>query len=173
MRPVTSTGHPAAGYTVKPDTKQAMCGDASFAAVDAGIAVCGPSAAYLPACWKSTNHTALCLRHATDKVLARITYTGSWDVPTKAAVTTPLNMRLEDGNHCQIRVGGAWGTVPKHSDWLGYASCDKDVNVYGASSNHGIDRTTTPWSVSLYNETSRQLSTGHVAVAYFVGTAAG
>lgn len=148
-----------------------MCGDGSPVAVDDGIAICSPSAAYLPACWKSTDSTALCLRNATDKVLVRLPYTGAWGNPTKPSVTSPLNMRLADGDRCQIRVGGAWGTVPEHPDWLGFASCTKDGDVFGPASGDGIDRSTKSWTATLYNERTQKLSTQHVAVAYLVGTA--
>lgn len=177
IRPVTAAGLPAPGYTAKVEsdlgTMPMNCDTVgSPAAVSNGITQCGASAAYLPVCWKSTNNTALCLRYATDKVLIRITYSGAWGAPKKPSRPSPLGMTLADGDRCQIRIGGAWGYVPSHPGWVGFASCDKGADVYGPPNGDGINRANPSWSVSLYNGSTRKVTTQQVSVAYEVGTAA-
>lgn len=177
VRPVTASGKPVAGYTVKNESMTVSCGsDASLAATDDNIASCGASAAYLPACWKSTNNTALCLRDATEKVLVRVDLgegfgVPAWGAPKKNAHPSPLTMKLADGQKCKIRVGGAWGQVPQHPSWMGFAFCDKG-DVYGPPNGDGIDRSTSPWTVQIYKYQNRTVTPQHVAVAYLVGTAA-
>lgn len=171
IRPVTASGRPVKGYTITDEGMAVTCSDGSLSAVDDGIAECGASAAYLPACWKSTDNTVLCLRNAAKKTLVREKLDGSWGAPKKVSTPAPLNMRLADGDNCQIRIGGAWGQVPQHPSWVGFASCTR-ADIYGPPNGDGIDHTTKSWTVQLYNETSGSLRTGHVLVAYLVGTAA-
>jgi len=54
VRPVDAHGHPVAGWSVHRERDLTVsCSEGSSpAAVDDGIAFCGPSAAYTPACWK-------------------------------------------------------------------------------------------------------------------------
>ena len=43
------------------------------------------------------------------------------------------------GQQCDVRVGGAWGTLPSHPHWVGFYSCAHG-SVYGPASGDGIDR---------------------------------
>src|SRR5580693_4933648 len=68
VRPVTSAGKPAKGYSVSHSYAHSGvdCGDgasSSPGAVSANIDYCSPSAVYAIACWKaSTAHAVLCLQ---------------------------------------------------------------------------------------------------------------
>lgn len=169
VRPVTSDGQPASGWTVKRLRGRASCWGTSPSAVQSGIATCSPSALYLPSCWESTGQTVLCLQDPAARVLVRVRYTGSY--PQTAAPTRPepQGLVLGDGEHCRIRVGGAWGTVPGHPRWVGFYSCDGG-DVYGSRRSGGIDRSAPVWQVHLVDE-DNTVTTRRVRSVTYVGTA--
>jgi len=169
VRPVHADGTPAAGWTVHRERGRVFCDGASPAAVRRGIVSCSPSAAYVPACWRSAHHTVLCLRDPSVHVLVRIRYAGAFPEVAKPAVATPLAMRLFDGVFCQIRVGGAWGVPPGHPHWVGFDSCDSGGDVYGPRRDDGIIRTRPLWWVRQVD--GQEVHRRAVRTAYLVGTA--
>jgi hypothetical protein len=157
--------HPERGVSVQ-------CGGPAPAAVDDGIGACFPSAEYLPACWKSHDHTALCLRDARHHSLVRVRYTGAFGSPTAPHQATPQDLTLAGGQQCKIRVGGAWGQLPSHPKWVGFYSCAHG-SVYGPALGDGITRTASRWTVELWRSGTRQrVVTRGIGTAYYVGTAA-
>src|SRR5689334_1225626 len=108
VRPVHANGTPAAGYSVTNESIPGLsCGGSSPSAVDDNIVYCSPSAAYTVSCWKSRNHTVLCLRDPLKKHLVRIHYSGGI-APTHAPNRpTPQAITLFNGSYCMIRDGGA------------------------------------------------------------------
>lgn len=173
VRPVDAAGRPAAGYTVKRERLGAgiTCWGASPSAVESGIAICGPSAAYLPACWKSRNHTVLCLRDARSTQLVRVRYEGRFRTRGLQEVASPINLDLPK-QQCGIRVGGAWSYPPSHPRWVGYYFCQRG-GIYGPSDgNGGIDRSSDTWTVRFWNESGPRVPQRRVETAYVVGTAA-
>jgi len=173
VRPVHADGTPVAGYTVRREHIDGFtCTDASPVAVDANIDFCGFSATNTVACWKSTHHTALCLRDPWTKVLVRIRYTGSFAKQAAPAHPMPQAMRLMDGNRCWVRDGGAWTGVTGHPHWYGTYSCQTG-DVYGRGD--GIKESSQPWRVHVVTNASmpnQHISVHRVARAIFVGTAA-
>jgi hypothetical protein len=173
VRPVQADGRPVHGYTVTREHIPGFtCQDPSTVAVDAGIDFCGFSATDTMACWKSTHHTALCLRDPWTKKLARIRYSGTF--VEKAAVKHPLPqaLRLMNGERCWVRDGGAWGWVTGHPSWSGAYGCQHG-DVYGPGT--GISKRTDPWRVhEVYDAGSpdQKIVDRRVGTAYFVGTAA-
>jgi hypothetical protein len=170
VRPVTAAGTPAPGWTIHRERGRAFCDGAAASAVSAGIVSCSPSAAYLPACWRSGHHTVRCLRDPLQHALVRMRYSGTLPPATKPATPMPLTMRLFDGHACQLRIGGA-GAAPKaHPRWTGYYSCDDGGDVFGPRSDDGVIRTHPLWWV---REVYDLKSVYHRAVrtAYLVGTA--
>ena len=175
VRPVHANGTPAAGFSV---TNQSIpgglsCGGTSPSAVDDNIIYCSPSAAYTVSCWKSRNHTVLCLRDPLKKKLVRIHYSGSI-APTQApSRPSPQALTLFSGNYCLIRDGGAWGMVKGHPLWNGNYSCVHNA-IYGRGD--GINRTVNPWTVHIVNNvnnnTPNAIVVRHVRTAYYVGNAA-
>lgn len=171
VRPVTADGAAAPGWRVHRERDgSASCSDPSVAAVDDGIAECYPSALYLPSCWKSSDHTVLCLRDVTRKVLVRVRYRGAFPDVTAPEQPSPQALRLNHGQRCTLRVGGAWGTVPSHPSWLGFYSCDHG-SVYGPPDGDGIDRDEPAWRVHLVHPDD-SVVVHSVRTAYLVGTAA-
>ena len=169
VRPVTSAGTAVSGYTVRREKGAASCSDQSVAGLRRGIDTCYPSAMYLPSCWKSTNHTALCLRDVGVKELTRVRYSGSFRTHTAVKNPAPQAIRLTNGATCRIRVGGAWGTPPQHPQWLGFYSCSNG-DVFGPANGDGIDRSQKVWRVHILRADD-SLVTRKVDKAYFVGTA--
>ncbi|HEY2296416.1 MAG TPA: hypothetical protein VGH43_01710 [Jatrophihabitans sp.] len=178
VRPVHANGTPVAGYTVTNWHIQGGldCGHGlpspSSSAVDDNIVYCGPSAAYTMSCWKSRNHTVLCLRDPQKKHLVRVRYAGSI-APTHAPHhPSPQALTLFTGSYCTIRNGGAWPMVNGHPNWFGHYSCSHN-GIYGRGD--GINRSFNPWTVHVVNNTRN--NTPHAIVirrvrtAYYVGTA--
>lgn len=170
VRPVTADGHAAPGWTVHRERLGGIdCWGSSVSAVDDGIAICGPSAAYLPSCWKSRRHTVLCLRLVTDDVLVRVRRSGAYPDTPAPAEPTPQGLLLANGQRCAIRVGGAWGTVPDHPDWVGFYSCERG-DLYGPPNGDGINRHHPVWRVHLVRADGTVV-TRRVEQATYVGNA--
>jgi hypothetical protein len=172
VRPVDASGNPGTGWTVKRLRHSSVfCDGTAPAAVDDAILECFPSAEYLPACWKSHHHTALCLRDARTKALVRVHYTGHFGTATAPKQPSPQDLDLVNGQKCDIRVGGAWGQLPTHPNWVGFYSCARG-SVYGAPSGDGVNRSNPTWTVHVWKSgTKHHVTTRGVDTAYFVGTA--
>lgn len=138
--------------------------------MDDGITICGPSAAYLPSCWRSRRHTVLCLRQVADEMLARVRYSGAYPDSAAPSRPRPQGLLLVNGQRCAIRIGGAWGTVPGHPQWVGYYSCSRG-DVYGPPSGDGINRRRPVWRVHLVRGDG-SVVTRRVQQAGYVGDAA-
>jgi hypothetical protein len=180
VRPVTSTGHLAAGYTLATEPTGSV--DCSFAdpspgAVSRNVEFCSPSAEYAVACWKSAvAHRVLCIRNPRHKQVVRIPRTGAF-APTALAPAldrAPLGMTLGNGAYCSIRDGGAWSSLHSHPTWSGTYSCTNGSVVWAPPTSHhwGINEIDPSWTV----RTAPASGVGsvvirHVVKAWFVGTA--
>jgi len=171
VRPVDSAGHAVSGWTVTREKGVTVqCDGPAPAAVDDGIGICFPAAEYLPACWKSHHRTVLCLRDARAKELVRLRFSGRFATPTAPKHPSPQDLVLAHGQACSIRVGGAWGVLPTHPNWLGYYSC-RHGSVYGPARGDGVDRSAKQWTVRIWKSgTKHRVVHRSVATAYFVGT---
>lgn len=171
VRPVDASGQARPGWTVhRMKGVTVDCGGAAAAAVDNGIYECFPTAAYLPACWPSSHHTVLCLRDARERKLVRVRYTGRLGAATQPRLPSPQDLVLAGGQVCELRIGGAWGTLPTHPNWVGFYSC-KHGSVYGPPSGDGVNRSDEPWTVHVWKGGTRHdVVRRSVVTAYFVGT---
>ena len=172
VRPVHADGAPAAGWSVTRERGYSVqCWGPSASGVTRGISTCGASADYLPSCWKSRDHTVLCVRDVRTKKLVRVRYTGAYPAAPAPARPSPQGLQLGDGERCAIRIGGAWGSPPSHPQWVGWYSCTRS-SVYGPESRRdGIIRSTTPWKVDTWvNGTEDRIVRRNVTAAYYVGT---
>lgn len=176
VRPVHANGTPAAGYSVTRETRTdgVLCWGASDNAVDPGIDYCGASVTYTEACWKSSNHTVLCLRDPQRRHLVRIRYTGTYHRTAVSAHPKPQALQLFTGMYCLVRDGGTWPMVKGHPNWYGQYNCGR-LGMYGPGRD-GINRSVNPWSVHLVrnpdNNTPHAIVVRRVEVAYYVGNAA-
>jgi len=172
VRPVHSDGTPVAGYTVHREHIDGFtCLEASPVAVNKNIDYCGFGATYTMACWKSKDHTVLCLRNPWSTDLARIRYSGTFTRHAAPANPLPQGLRLMDGNSCLVRGGGAWPEVTGHPHWFGTYSC-RTGSVYGRGD--GINESTQPWRVEVVENPSlpdQKITEHRVRKAFFVGTA--
>jgi hypothetical protein len=175
VRPVHRDGTPVAGYTVQrehiPDFT--CTGAPSPVAVDDNVRFCGPSVTYTVACWKSRNHTVLCLRDPRKKVLARIRYVGAFRPVRALNKPSPQALSLFNGTYCLIRDGGAWPQVKGHPHWFGTYSCSNGTFLYGLGRD-GIVRSHTPWQVHMvrfHRDGTQTITTRAAKVARYVGTA--
>lgn len=169
VRPVTATGGPAPGWAVHRESGTTDCRGGSSSAVDGGITFCMPTATYLPSCWRSSDHTVLCVRDTTSHRLVRMRYSGSFPTAKPHRRPMPQDLVLGSGVHCSVRVGGAWGPAPGHPSWVGYYSCSTG-DLYGPTGGDGIDRSHPAWPVHLVTKDGHVV-TRTVRQANVVGTA--
>lgn len=180
LRPVTSAGRAAPGYTTAfdPPDEELNCGGSrpgagpSPVAVDAGIVSCGPSAAYALACWNgSSATTALCYRDPWRREVTQIHTGGRLPAERASELPLPLGLELSDGTRCSLRDGGAWATLDVRHDMFGIYSCRNGMAVWASSSSDIIDRSRALWNVRLAPMSGHgELHTATVRTAYFVGT---
>jgi hypothetical protein len=181
VRPVTASGHAAAGFTVKRQDPgfpvDCSYADPSPGAVSRNIEFCSPSAAYAVACWKAAQAgKVLCMRNPRSHKLYLIAREGKFAKTRLASPRdrAPLAFVLTDGSTCQIRDGGAWGQPPHHPNLYGAYSCDR----WGAAwlhakgdrgdSHNGVDESNPSWRI---RTGEKKIIWRHIATAYFVGTA--
>jgi len=178
VRPVTSTGHPAPGFTLQSEPTGSVDCTAKLpspGAVDANIDFCSPSAEYAIACWKSAvRQRVLCFRDPQSKKVYRIPRTGVF-APTAAppvADRAPLLMVLMDGDRCSIRDGGAGGSLTNHPNLYQTYYCINDGQVWASATSHhfGVNEANASWTVKTAPAGNHPLTTRHVKKAYFVGT---
>jgi hypothetical protein len=177
VRPVTSTGHVRAGFTVSGEPSgQVDCSvaDPSPGAVNRNIEFCSPSAEYAIACWKAAApHKVLCMRNPRGKRVYRIARLGAF-APTALAPhrqRAPLAMNLGDGDHCSIRDGGTGAIRQGHPQWVNTYYCVHDGVVWQkpGAAHLGVNESSASWTVVTGGATG-PLVTRHVAKAWFVGT---
>src|SRR3954469_4948617 len=175
VRPVHANGTPVHGYTVTREDEGSgfLCRNASWSAVDPNIYFCGWSASNTVSCWKSTNHTVLCLRDPRVKQLVRIRYDGTITHVAARRRPSPQELLLGIGNKCLIRIGGAWASPPAQPTWVGWYFCWGHFgDVYGPRGGDGINRSHSQWTVYTTDPIrTRTITTRRVAIAYYVGTA--
>lgn len=179
VRPVTSSGHAAAGFTVMSEPTGSV--DCSFAepspgAVSPNIEFCSPSAEYAIACWKAAKrHHVYCMRDPRKKQVALIPRAGAYadTAIAKRRDRAPLLIVLGDNDVCTMRSGGTGGTLPDHPKLYATYYCVRDGAVWApASPAHlGINESTKVWTVrTAVAGSSNSLRTRRVKTAYFVGT---
>lgn len=173
VRPVTAAGRPVRGWTVEREPGRVDCSGPSPSAVNPDIVSCYPTVMSLRACWKSADHTVLCVRDAREHTLVRVHYTGRFPSVDAPAEPAPMNLALTHADRCLIRNGGAWGAPPEHPRWIGFYSCEGDGSVYAPPrSRDGIDRSEALWSVRLWRSRRDDIVRRDVRTVYYVGTAA-
>lgn len=177
LRPVTSAGRPAPGYsrTVEHgDGVDCSYSQASPAAVDPNILYCSPDAEYAIACWRAAApHRVLCLRNARVKQVVSIYRNGVMATARPYKVRAPLDLVLGNGKYCTIRAGGAGASLRGHPQWAAYYYCLGNVAIWAPMSapNWGVNRSHKVWTVKVArSDGTGTLVTRAVARAWFVGT---
>lgn len=110
---VGPNGQPINGYQEAPAQGNVVevndCTTPSPSAVANNVYYCSPSAAGAGTCWPSTAESQLCVDNPWDKSLHRVTYGDSLPPVQATATPDPFALALDDGTHCLLRNGGAWG----------------------------------------------------------------
>jgi hypothetical protein len=180
LYPVTSSGRPAAGYSVTSSNQSIDCSSyvvASPVARSAGILRCSPDSAGAMACWHAQDpHRALCLTDPAQRRLISYPLTGGFgSAPPRAAV--PFGLLLSDGTRCGLRNGGAWPQPVLHPDWQGYYLCGGGTAVWAppsALATEGIDESRPAWTVQVGAQSGpSSYVTRTVVTAFYVATATG
>jgi hypothetical protein len=178
VRPVTSTGNVATGFTMHTEPTGSVDCSAKLAspgAVSPNINFCSPSAEYAVACWNSSAaHRALCMRNPRSKDVYRIPRTGAFAATAVPPVKfrAPLLVKLADGDFCAIRDGGAWGSLTGHPELTGTYACIHAGIVWASSTarHFGVDESHPLWTVRTAPAGNHALVTRHIVKAWFVGT---
>lgn len=144
---------------------------------------CGPSAAYLPACWPmyieddSTLAPAFplyCMRSPLDQTVIEF-HPADQEISVTKDVddvlgpdAIPWSVVLDNGAHCAIRIGGAWGTAP---DGFVYSyGCDDDHLLLARESDgQTFDRSGSLWIATAQEGESPEATEVSVTTAYFAG----
>lgn len=144
---------------------------------------CGPSAAYLPACWPMyiEDDTTLapgfpmyCMRSPFDESVIEfhpfdqeISVTKDVDDVT-GPDALPWVVQLDNGARCSIRIGGAWGVAP---DGFVYSYGCEDDHLLLARDSDGqtFDRSGALWFATAQQGDSPEATEVAVTAAYFAG----
>jgi hypothetical protein len=177
LAPVNSHGVAASGWTVDDETRTGQGIDcssntASPAAKSGNIYYCFPTAAAANACWaSSTPGQMLCLHDPWSHVLTATTATHPTSGPaTRSRNPVPLGLELANGEHCQLRNGGAWESRGTDPVLFGYYGCGQDDIVWAAQDATGLDTSAARWTVVIGSWTG-PLTIQAVDKAYYVATA--
>jgi hypothetical protein len=108
---VGSQGQAVNGYhETPPDGDVVVSGcETSPSAVADDVYSCSPSAAGAATCWPSTPGSLLCVDNPWEQRLHRVTYNGQLPPVQPTSSPVPFALALDDGTHCLLRNGGAWG----------------------------------------------------------------
>ncbi|OBI22713.1 hypothetical protein [Mycobacterium sp. E2497] len=183
---VGPAGQPINGYKESPPEGNVVvvddCSTASPSAVADDVYYCSPSAAGAGTCWPSTPGSLLCVDDPWQQRLHRVSYSGPLPPVRPSATPDPFALTLDDGTHCLLRNGGAWG-----------GRADGYVGVYGCGDPHAnlavlwlpsqgagscIDRSSAVWTVKVGqlgapNAALPPPQTRAVAGAWLAGSKAG
>lgn len=153
---VGPSGQPINGY--KESTPEGNvfavndCSTPSPSATADNVYYCSPSAAGAGTCWPSTPGSLLCVDDPWDQRLHRVSYDGPLPPVRPPATPDPFALALDDGTHCLLRNGGAWGG--RADGYVGVYGCGPHANLavlWLPSQGAGtcIDRSSAVWTVKV------------------------
>lgn len=150
-------GQPINGYQEAPPEGNVStvsdCATPSPSSVAENVYSCSPSAAGAGTCWPSTPGSLLCVDDPWSQRLHRVSYTGTLPTVQPTATPDPFALTLDDGMHCLLRNGGAWGG--RADGYVGVYGCgEPQANLavlWLPSQGAGtcIDRSSPVWTVKV------------------------
>lgn len=149
-------GQPINGYKEPPPEGNVFavsdCSTPSPSAVADNVYSCSPSVAGAGTCWPSTPGSLLCVDDPWDQRLHRVSYDGTLPPVQPPATPDPFALALDDGTHCLLRNGGAWGG--RADGYVGVYGCGPGANLavlWQPSQGAGscIDRSSAAWTVKV------------------------
>lgn len=181
VRPVTSSGTLARGWSARSQNLTISCAGALFSPVaeSGDVLYCSPSAASAIACWHASDRSyAYCLPDPRTHTVDRFRLNGTTFSAAHPAEFPPAPQALDlvDGTRCSIRIGGAAARLQVHPDWVPYYFCgageDTAVWAQQSAADGGVRRADGLWTVQASAaDGTAPLRTIGVANAYFVATA--
>ena len=171
-------GQPVNGYHEnsgdQPVPDQADCTEASPAAVSAGVYRCYPTAYGADVCWPANGLYLLCMNDPWGKELHRIRASAALPQVSPPKSPQPVGLLLDDGTHCRLRNGGAWGYRFDHL--YAYYGCieGQRLDVLAPMGTDPIDRSAPMWTVKVGADEAPDSSalppvTHRVQTAWFAG----
>jgi hypothetical protein len=177
-RPVTAAGRPAPGYRVTVETSPRLdcsAGEPSPVAVDQDIVYCTPDYADAVACWKSSSaHHVLCLRDARHKTLVKLRVSGPTAGTSALPKRAPLDVQLNSGVTCALRVGGAGTSLKQHPSWSIFYFCSHGLAIWAPlnATNWGLNRAHPVWTAHVAASSGgKRVAKRGLSRTWFVGTA--
>jgi hypothetical protein len=155
--PVGPGGQPINGYQETPAQGNVVtvddCTTASPSALTPNIYACSPSAAGAGTCWPATPGSLLCVDNPWEQQMHRVGYSGPLPPVHPSSTPVPFALALDDGTHCLLRNGGAWGSRPDGLE--GAYWCEVPTGNLAVLFNphqgdgSGIDRSANAWTVKV------------------------
>ncbi|BBZ69794.1 hypothetical protein [Mycobacterium paraseoulense] len=154
---VGPSGQPINGYKETPPEGNVYavsdCSTPSPSAVAEDVYYCSPSVAGAGTCWPSTPGSMLCVDDPWQQRLHRVSYDRPLPPVQPTATPDPFALTLDDGTHCLLRNGGAWGA--RTDGYEGAYSCSGTgahlavlwLPSQGAGSC--VDRSSAVWTVKV------------------------
>lgn len=175
---VNSDGQPVNGYhditagQNPPD--RADCTEPSPAAVSKNIYRCLPTSYAADVCWPASNLDLLCMNDPWAKELHRIRARNPLGPVSPTASPEPVALLLDDGTHCSLRNGCAWGH--RYDNLQAFYGCGDHpgLTVLAAMDTDPVDRSSPTWTVKVGADDARDPSppppvTHRVQTAWFAG----
>lgn len=176
---VNASGQPVNGYhentgdQTVPD--QADCTEPSPAAVSKDIYRCYPTAYGADVCWPASDLDLLCMNDPWAKELHRIRARAALPQVSPPNSADPVGLLLDDGTHCRLRNGGAWGY--RYDNLYAFYGCaDRPgLDVLASQNTDPIDRSSPVWTVKVGTDEARDSSspppvTHRIQTAWFAGS---
>jgi hypothetical protein len=170
-RPVNGYHETAGGQTV-PD--QADCTEPSPAAVAKNIYRCWPAYYAADVCWPASGLELLCMNDPWAKELHRIRSRAPLAPMSPPDLPKPMALLLDDGTHCRLRNGGAWGH--RYDNLQAFYGCGDHpgLDVLAPADADPINRSLPVWTVKVGSDEAQDPSspppiTRRVQIAWFAG----
>lgn len=154
---VGPNGQPINGYreaTGASNVGQASdCSTPSPSALADDVYLCTPTAAGAGTCWPSTPGSLLCVDNPWTLSMHRVIYDGPLPRVVAPKMAEPFALTLDDGTHCLLRNGGAWGS--RADGYVGAFGCGNPGSnpavLVRADAGPGssIDRSSPVWTVQV------------------------
>jgi hypothetical protein len=157
---VNSSGQPINGYheiNTGGSTQHTVdCTEPSPAAVSDNIYSCAPTAASADVCWPTSGLDLLCMNDPWAKELHRVRASAPLPPVSPRDRPIPVALLLDDGTHCRLRNGGAWGY--RYDDLRGFYNCGLPLAVLAPMNTDPIDRSSAVWTVKVGPDGARDPS---------------
>ncbi len=175
---VDAGGRPVNGYREttgdQPVPDQGECTEPSPAAVAKNIYRCWPAYYAADVCWPASGQDLLCMNDPWAKELHRVRANAPLPPVNPPALPKPVALLLDDGTHCRLRNGGAWGHRSDNLQAFYGCGDHPGLDVLAPADADPVDRSLPVWTVKVGTDNAPEPSppapaTHRVQKAWFAG----